>query len=65
MVVHEFITLGTVDQRIHEMLGRKRQLSAAVIGSEAQWLLAMDAPTLLSTLAPSTTGEETVAEKTR
>lgn len=53
------LTLGTVEERIHEMLLRKRRLSATVIGTEAEWLLSLDDPSLLTALAPTAAaGEE-------
>lgn len=36
--VHKFITLGTVEERIDEMIERKQGLSRQIIGSGEQWI---------------------------
>nr|WP_243735145.1 DEAD/DEAH box helicase [Paenibacillus turpanensis] len=36
--VHKFVTLGTLEERIDEMIQRKQHLSLKVVGSGEQWL---------------------------
>lgn len=36
--VHKFITLGTMEERIDEMLERKQRLSSQIVGSSEQWI---------------------------
>jgi SNF2 family DNA or RNA helicase len=36
--VHKFVTLGTLEEKIDEMIERKQQLSRQIIGSGEQWI---------------------------
>ena len=36
--VHKFVTLGTLEERIDEMLERKQNLSRQVVGSGENWI---------------------------
>lgn len=41
--VHRFITSGTFEERINDMIQRKRELSEMVVGSGEQWIGNLDA----------------------
>ncbi len=36
--VHKFVCLGTVEERIHEMLAQKQALAERVVGTGEDWL---------------------------
>ena len=36
--VHKFVTLGTLEERIDQMIEDKKQLSASIVGSDESWL---------------------------
>jgi SNF2 family DNA or RNA helicase len=39
--VHKFITLGTLEEKIDEMIDRKQQLNEQVVGQSEQWITEM------------------------
>lgn len=38
MQVHKLVTAGTIEERIDEMIARKRALAAMTVGSGESWL---------------------------
>lgn len=40
--VHKFVTLGTLEERIHDLIEEKKALSGAVVGSDESWLTQLD-----------------------
>jgi SNF2 family DNA or RNA helicase len=40
--VHRFVTEGTVEDRVAELLAAKRELADAVVGSGEAWLTELD-----------------------
>lgn len=48
--VHKFVTAGTLEERIHEMIESKLQLAEQIMGSGEEWLTEMDTEELRSLL---------------
>ena len=40
--VHKFIAIGTLEERIDQMIEDKRQLSETIVGSDESWLTELD-----------------------
>jgi len=40
--VHKFVTLGTLEERIHDMIEQKKALAGAIVGSDESWLTQLD-----------------------
>jgi SNF2 family DNA or RNA helicase len=40
--VHKFVTIGTLEEKINQMIEDKKKLSAAVVGSDESWLTELD-----------------------
>jgi SNF2 family DNA or RNA helicase len=40
--VHKFVAIGTLEERIDQMIEDKKKLSAAVVGSDESWLTELD-----------------------
>jgi SNF2 family DNA or RNA helicase len=40
--VHKFVTLGTLEERIDQMIEDKKRLSSAIIGTDESWLTKLD-----------------------
>ena len=40
--VHKFVTLGTLEERIDEMIENKKKLAEAIVGSDESWLTELD-----------------------
>ncbi|MCA1992576.1 MAG: DEAD/DEAH box helicase [Coleofasciculus sp. S288] len=40
--VHKFVTLGTLEERIDQMIEDKKKLSAAIVGTDESWLTELD-----------------------
>jgi SNF2 family DNA or RNA helicase len=40
--VHKFITLGTLEERIDQMIEDKKQVAGAIVGSDESWLARLD-----------------------
>ncbi|MGC1247435.1 MAG: C-terminal helicase domain-containing protein, partial [Spirulinaceae cyanobacterium] len=40
--VHKFVSIGTLEERIDQMIEDKKKLSSAVIGSDESWLTELD-----------------------
>lgn len=40
--VHKFVAIGTLEERIDQMIEDKKQLSAAVVGADESWLTELD-----------------------
>ena len=40
--VHKFITIGTLEERIDQMIEDKKQLSESIVGSDDSWLTELD-----------------------
>ncbi|MEP0885519.1 SWF/SNF helicase family protein, partial [Trichocoleus sp. ST-U3] len=40
--VHKFVTLGTLEERIDQMIEDKKKLSSAIIGTDESWLTELD-----------------------
>jgi SNF2 family DNA or RNA helicase len=51
--VHKFVSLGTLEERIDQLLEEKRQLSGSVLGADESWLSELDNETLLRLVALS------------
>jgi SNF2 family DNA or RNA helicase len=44
---HKFVTLGTVEERIDNMLVDKQKMSSAIIGNDESWLTKLDSASFL------------------
>jgi SNF2 family DNA or RNA helicase len=40
--VHKFVSIGTLEEKIDQMIEDKKKLSSAVIGSDESWLTELD-----------------------
>jgi SNF2 family DNA or RNA helicase len=40
--VHKFVAMGTVEERIDEMIEEKRGLASAIVGADESWLTELD-----------------------
>jgi SNF2 family DNA or RNA helicase len=40
--VHKFVTLGTLEERIDQMIEDKKQLAGAIVGADESWLTELD-----------------------
>lgn len=40
--VHKFVSIGTLEERIDQMIEDKKKLSSAVVGSDESWLTELD-----------------------
>lgn len=40
--VHKYVTLGTLEERIDQMIEDKKKLSASIVGSDESWLTELD-----------------------
>jgi len=40
--VHKFVAIGTLEERIDQMIEDKKKLSNAVVGSDESWLTELD-----------------------
>ncbi len=40
--VHKFLTLGTLEERIDQMIEDKKQMAGAIVGSDESWLAKLD-----------------------
>ena len=40
--VHKFVTLGTLEERIDQMIEDKKKLASAIVGSDESWLTELD-----------------------
>lgn len=40
--VHKFVTLGTLEERIDEMIEDKKKLAGAIVGADEAWLTELD-----------------------
>ncbi len=40
--VHKFVTLGTLEERINDMIAEKKALAGAIVGSDESWLTQLD-----------------------
>ncbi len=40
--VHKFVTMGTLEERIDEMIEQKKKLAGSIIGSDESWLTELD-----------------------
>jgi len=40
--VHKFLTLGTLEERIDQMIEEKKQMAGAIVGSDESWLTKLD-----------------------
>jgi SNF2 family DNA or RNA helicase len=40
--VHKFVTLGTLEERINDMIEEKKALAGAIVGSDESWLTQLD-----------------------
>jgi SNF2 family DNA or RNA helicase len=49
--VHKFVALGTLEERIQEMIERKQQLSRQVVGSGEGWITEMSTEELKALFA--------------
>ncbi|MEO0886343.1 MAG: C-terminal helicase domain-containing protein, partial [Cyanobacteria bacterium J06648_10] len=48
--VHKFVTTGTLEERINEMINSKKALAEQVVGAGEQWLTELDTDQLRSLL---------------
>jgi SNF2 family DNA or RNA helicase len=42
VVVHKFVTLGTLEERIDEMIESKKKIASSIVGSDESWLTKLD-----------------------
>ncbi|MFT4928754.1 MAG: SNF2 family DNA or RNA helicase [Phenylobacterium sp.] len=49
--VHKFITLGTLEERIDEMISDKKKMAGAIVGSDESWLSNLDTNAFKSLIA--------------
>ncbi|NNF95412.1 MAG: DEAD/DEAH box helicase, partial [Halobacteria archaeon] len=40
--VHKFVTLGTLEERINDMIAEKKALAGAIVGNDESWLAQLD-----------------------
>jgi len=40
--VHKFLTIGTIEEKIDQMITDKQQLSTSIVGSDESWLTELD-----------------------
>jgi SNF2 family DNA or RNA helicase len=40
--VHKFVTLGTLEERINDMIAEKKALAGAIVGTDESWLTQLD-----------------------
>jgi SNF2 family DNA or RNA helicase len=40
--VHKFVTLGTLEERINDMIEEKKALAGAIVGNDESWLAQLD-----------------------
>ncbi len=40
--VHKFVSMGTLEERIDQMIEEKKKISGAIIGSDESWLSELD-----------------------
>jgi SNF2 family DNA or RNA helicase len=40
--VHKFLTLGTLEERIDQMIADKKQVAGAIVGTDESWLAKLD-----------------------
>lgn len=40
--VHKFVVIGTLEERIDQMIEDKKKLSSAIVGSDESWLTELD-----------------------
>ena len=40
--VHKFVAIGTLEERIDEMIEDKKKLAGAVVGADESWLTELD-----------------------
>jgi SNF2 family DNA or RNA helicase len=40
--VHKFVALGTLEERIDQMIEEKKKLSGAIVGADESWLTELD-----------------------
>jgi SNF2 family DNA or RNA helicase len=40
--VHKFVTLGTLEERIDQMIEDKKAIAGAIVGSDESWLTRLD-----------------------
>ena len=40
--VHKFVTLGTLEERINDMIEEKKALAGAIVGNDESWLTRLD-----------------------
>jgi SNF2 family DNA or RNA helicase len=62
--VHKFLCAGTVEDKIDQLLERKRQLADSIVGAGEQWITELDDSELrdLFSLAPDAVISEDIAE---
>jgi len=49
--VHKFVALGTVEERIDQMIEEKKGLAAAIVGADESWLTELDNETFKDLIA--------------
>jgi SNF2 family DNA or RNA helicase len=49
--VHKFITLGTLEERIDQMIEDKKQMADSIVGSDESWLAKLDNESFKSLIA--------------
>ena len=40
--VHKFVTLGTLEERINDMIESKKALAGSIVGNDESWLTRLD-----------------------
>jgi SNF2 family DNA or RNA helicase len=49
--VHKFVTLGTLEERIDQMIEEKKQIAETIVGSDESWLTRLDNDTFKELIA--------------
>jgi len=49
--IHKFVTAGTLEESIQEMLNRKQHLAESIIGSDEGWLAALSEDELVELIS--------------
>jgi SNF2 family DNA or RNA helicase len=40
--VHKFVAIGTLEERIDQMITDKKKLSSTIVGADESWLIELD-----------------------
>jgi SNF2 family DNA or RNA helicase len=51
VIVHKFVTMGTLEERIDAMIEDKKRLSSAIVAADESWLTELDNETFKQLIA--------------